>query len=453
MSTAYDDTFTGTDGDSPDSSKWTIDAGSPTIQSNQLECSSAGGRVISLFVPAGDFQVDVDFNIPSETATNSWAGTLQAWIDANHWYIIRAGYSASAKMFQRGYNVGSGGTYSNATRTNSTGQLRLIRSGTNTYAYYKDGAGSWQGPTASAAIGVGPAYISLDAVRWDSNPSVNVRFDNFTFVNAFVPKQQNWRWYANDAAEPTTALANENTQAIINGITTTRLRFSIAETWGGTGSGAVTLEYSTDDTNWSAFGASSSWNYANGAATEGNTVTSFKTTDGTTYGLYHENATRSESWAASAIRELDFAIVKTSYFVTGTYYFRVKIAGNEVALNTGETHPTLIANPPSAGLNLAKANLYAATDKPQGLDIAKANLYAATDKPQGLNIAKANLYTVIQIDFVVSAATDYIHISESAAAEVVDVWDVIVADHITISEGVDFSVGAVPTGGLWYCHA
>ena len=213
---------------------------------------------------------------------------------------------------------------------------------------------------------------------------------------AFTPKQQNWRWYANNAAEPSTALADENTAPVV--LTSTaiiRLRFTIAETGGTAGSGAVTLEYSFDDTTWYAFGAAAQWNYANGAAAEGGTTTGFLTTDADTHGLYHENATRSETWAIAAARELDFAIVPIAGILTlGTVYFRAKIAGAEVVLNGGEAHPSITLT--ATELSVSKANLYSVLNVPVGVVVSKANIYSVLAGVIHLHVSKANLYAVIQ---------------------------------------------------------
>jgi len=213
---------------------------------------------------------------------------------------------------------------------------------------------------------------------------------------AFTPKQQNWRWYANNAAEPSTALADENAAPVVLvGTAIIRLRLTIAETGGTAGSGAVTLQYSLDGTNFTTLGSAVQWNYANGAATEGNTVTGFLTTDADTYGLYHENGTRSESWTLSTSRELDFAIVPVALPLTlGTVYFRAAIGGTAVPLNSGEAYPTITLTPPE--LAVSKANLYSVLNVPVGVVVSKANLYSVLAGVIHLHVSKANLYAVIQ---------------------------------------------------------
>lgn len=161
--------------------------------------------------------------------------------------------------------------------------------------------------------------------------------------SSFAPKQQNWHIYQDDAAEPTTQLSNENTLApAVNNVSIVRVRVTINETGGKAGSGAVTMEYSTDNTNFTAFGTGNHWNYADGQAANGGTVTTNKCTDTTGKMHYHEDASGSESWVASTSYEMDFAIKpNATAFGNTTYYFRFKIAGTEVPLNTSMSHPQI----------------------------------------------------------------------------------------------------------------
>lgn len=145
----------------------------------------------------------------------------------------------------------------------------------------------------------------------------------------FTPYQQNWRWYQNNAAEPTIALANQNTAPNLTDTNIIRLRVGIGESGGASGSGEVTLEYSTDDINFTAFGSGNHWNYANGLATEGNTITGNLLTTQDGQGLYHESGSISESIAANQTsKEMDFSIQQTGTALADTtYYFRTLLAG------------------------------------------------------------------------------------------------------------------------------
>src|SRR5262249_30179302 len=142
-----------------------------------------------------------------------------------------------------------------------------------------------------------------------------------------------------DAAEPTTALAAENTGPALADSNIIRLRITVTDL-DGQSSATWALRYSTDDLNWTAFGAANHWNYANGQATNGNATTTFKTSDGNVHGNYHEDGSGSEAITAGTFKEVDFAIQQTANAAAGTlYYFQVLIAGVGVALDTGKSDP------------------------------------------------------------------------------------------------------------------
>jgi hypothetical protein len=160
--------------------------------------------------------------------------------------------------------------------------------------------------------------------------------------------QENWKWFQNDAVEPITSLADENVKpTLLNDSNIIRLRTTLRSMLGGGTYNNCYLEYSTDQVNWNAFGAGAHWNYANGQATEGDATTTYKTTDGSTYGKYHESATISETWVTPGIYlEIDWAIVPTANVQTSTtYYFRMD--GSGLDLLSEHTYPqVLTAGPP-----------------------------------------------------------------------------------------------------------
>lgn len=160
---------------------------------------------------------------------------------------------------------------------------------------------------------------------------------------SFIPRQQNWKWFQNDAAEPTTSLAAENTSPVLADSNIIRLRVTIAETGGKGASGQSTdILYSSDLVSWFSMSASNDWNYANGQATGGNTVTTNKLSDTSNKQKYHESSTVTETWSASTAYEEDWAIQPTIHAKAGTiYYFFIAIAGVEASPNTGKVRPSL----------------------------------------------------------------------------------------------------------------
>ena len=163
----------------------------------------------------------------------------------------------------------------------------------------------------------------------------------------YTPKQQNWHWYSDALAEPTAAqsLANENVKPTLPDNTSIiRLRVCINETGGkADNSVAIELQYSTNDVDFTAFGAANHWNYANGAGTEGNAVTTQLLTDATTKNEYCESGTNVVLIGASTTNELDIAIQPTvNVGASTTYYFRVIGDGTVIPLNTAKTHPQVL---------------------------------------------------------------------------------------------------------------
>jgi hypothetical protein len=91
----------------------------------------------------------------------------------------------------------------------------------------------------------------------------------------FTPEQGNWKWYADNAAEPTTQLEDENTQpTLANNDDIIRLRLAFVETGGvGYNNGYYKIQHSQNDSDWTDLGAAAHFNYANGQATEEDLVT------------------------------------------------------------------------------------------------------------------------------------------------------------------------------------
>ena len=163
---------------------------------------------------------------------------------------------------------------------------------------------------------------------------------------AYTPEQRNWKWFSDSNAEPVggDALAGENTEPTLSDSSIIRLRIDITETGGDSNANSpVTLEYSTDDTNWNSFGAAPQhWNYANGLGTDGNATTTYLLTGTTEHGEYIEAGTGNRAFTAALSTEIDIAIQQTaSASGSQQYYFRVSVGGAVVSLGSGETHASV----------------------------------------------------------------------------------------------------------------
>jgi hypothetical protein len=189
--------------------------------------------------------------------------------------------------------------------------------------------------------------------RTGSNSTTGTRIVTSDFTPAPTPvfKQGKWRFYSDAATDGAmSALAAEATAPTLtqaqmqNGII--RLRAQIDETASAAGTtGALTLEYSEDGVTWVAVEGQTPasnkqgvwFRYANGAATNGGTTTSAFLTGTTAQGKYHEDASGTETLAASGKKEIDFAIYVHYPPPDSTIRLRIKEAGNVLALDTGAT--------------------------------------------------------------------------------------------------------------------
>ncbi len=152
--------------------------------------------------------------------------------------------------------------------------------------------------------------------------------------------QHNWRFYSDSTPTPTVPLGDENTSiTLANNTDIIRLRLTL-EVSGGAGMIGFPLYYSPDNMSWVAFSPINEWNFANGFATEGDTVVDFKLTDSTDLGLYIESNTM--RMVNIGAWEYDFAIVPTATVLTNTtYYFMFTGAF------IGHTNPQLVTAGPA----------------------------------------------------------------------------------------------------------
>ena len=124
---------------------------------------------------------------------------------------------------------------------------------------------------------------------------------------SYVPEQRNWRFYENNAAEPSVALAALNTKPTLADHTSIiRLRVVLNETGGKKGTNTYKIYVSTTGAfsgEEVELSTSAAFNYANGLATEGDTVTSYLAThdhaNADALGEYHESGTGIETHEAN----------------------------------------------------------------------------------------------------------------------------------------------------------
>ncbi len=193
---------------------------------------------------------------------------------------------------------------------------------------------------------------------------------------------QNWRWYADEENEtPLSALAAENTAPIdIEDQDIIKLRVAVAETAGyGMEGVKFHLQFSTSSDFSSGaqmvapqYGCDGGvWCYADGADSDGALITTRLLTDADTCsggvgagcGTHNESATSTSSalHSANAIAEYEFTIQQSGAAINTVFFFRLveTVSSTTIALNTGETYPSLVTG--GASLNFTINGLASGT--------------------------------------------------------------------------------------------
>jgi len=139
------------------------------------------------------------------------------------------------------------------------------------------------------------------------------------------PKQGNWRFYQNNAAEPTIALAAENTMPTLVNDSKLRLRVGCEDALMIINC-AWHIQYSTDNASWHNTGADAHWDWADGLGTEGSNITGALLTGSTWAGDYHESSGLYETILDTGIKEIDCCLQQTANASASTkYYFKIII--------------------------------------------------------------------------------------------------------------------------------
>lgn len=240
----WDDDFTGGNGDPPNAAKWSVATGSPDIQSNALEMSTASGveKVDLLGVVSGDFDIQIDLEGITFPSTNSWRIGLRAQIDGSHYTVVNMCYYIGGKYWFVESDLGAGPVYRNDARTNDTAnRLRLTRSDTDTRQYYDDGGADWVAIDNGTItlMGTGDVTISLETARWDGNPTAVGQFDNFRIMEGA-------------AAPASTSTTTTETESTSTSTTSTTSSFSTTST-------TTTESYSTNFGEYTSDLAPSDW--------------------------------------------------------------------------------------------------------------------------------------------------------------------------------------------------
>lgn len=188
------DTFTGTDGSSVDSTKWSV-AGSVDIYNNRirLQVSSSPTYSVSATINhvAGDFDVMADWYLITFPSTDNCRTTLEMRSLSTSWlYRMERIYTAATGHHYRWEQRNAAGSFSSggaAVTTDTSGRFRFTRVGTTITAYHWSGGiwNSFKQWTGSDAV-ADNVIFSIFASVANLTPTVHVQWDDFTINSGTV---------------------------------------------------------------------------------------------------------------------------------------------------------------------------------------------------------------------------------------------------------------------------
>ncbi len=216
LKTLYDadtvnDTFTGSNGSTPNGSRWTIEAGTPRIQSNTLEMGDyynypSNDEIQSVYYLPDDFDVYVDGELTGYDAGYSGSSYMENSLklqfpnEQDRFCAISRGYSTQfggeeyqnfsviARKATDAVITAVSGTASDPTTDPDSYSLRLKRVETDVHFYYRTTTSGIK--TSWNYLGVEPMFDSdaqlIISTRNTTTSGVTNNFDNVTYLEGFI---------------------------------------------------------------------------------------------------------------------------------------------------------------------------------------------------------------------------------------------------------------------------
>ncbi len=135
----------------------------------------------------GDFEYQVDYNSASMSSNNGWHVLMRAQTDDNKIVEIKRAYYGSNVYDGSYYNGSTWQSWNPISTSDTSGKLKIRRSGTNFYIYYWDSVDSrWEynnntnGYLVSSAIGTAPVFFFLATGTQTNTFTATSYFDNFS---------------------------------------------------------------------------------------------------------------------------------------------------------------------------------------------------------------------------------------------------------------------------------
>ena len=184
-------TFVGNDGDPPDSDVWSVQAGTPVIDTNQLEFLVNSGmtdeKVKNKQKVAGDFEIYIDIDVDQEPAQDNWSFGLDVEVSPDTYFKVNREYDNvnGQDVVVRTADGGAETVY-RISDNPSTTKLKIKKEGNTFKGWYWDGSAFVQiGSDATVGLSPDEFWVYMVAETKNNEAQLRILVDKFTVLSGY----------------------------------------------------------------------------------------------------------------------------------------------------------------------------------------------------------------------------------------------------------------------------
>jgi hypothetical protein len=186
-----EDTFIGSDGDPPDTSIWSVQSGTPVIDTNQLEFLVNSGTteetVKNKKLLAGDFEIYIDLNVSEEPAQDNWKFGLEVKKSPTEYFQVNREYdNVNFQDVVIRTADGGGETVFRISDNPSITKLKIKKTGNTFRGWYWDGTEFVQiGSDVDVGLSPDQFWVYMVAETKNNEAQLRVLVDKFTVLSGY----------------------------------------------------------------------------------------------------------------------------------------------------------------------------------------------------------------------------------------------------------------------------
>lgn len=146
--------------------------------------SASFARAVFRHRLSGDFDIQVQFDLITYPSTTGWGSTLRvSSVDSGYHDQVRICYT-TAFYYNSQYFNGSWNNVTSTATSDTTGRLRMVRSGSTIYFYWWNGTDWTALGSSTSGVGSDDVDIRLFQEAWSGMPDTETEFYNFRISGA-----------------------------------------------------------------------------------------------------------------------------------------------------------------------------------------------------------------------------------------------------------------------------